>query len=150
MLKSHFKTVSRHKSRRLGKKVLYIEPQNIYVGFVTTAQKKNWAKGSIPACITLEIMSKRQEMLEKLRLCCKDVLTCAETLVTVTVIFTGFQKNIFNCLPTFIEALTPHRRNTHWVEVMKPFLAQYVTHHCYVNKYNIILITLYREVCIRP
>lgn len=35
--------------------------------------RNNRAKASIPACNTLEIMSQGQEMLDKLRLCCKDV-----------------------------------------------------------------------------
>lgn len=58
--------------------------------------RKNRAKGSIPAFITLEIMSERQELLEKLLLCCKDVLTCVEIyLATVTVILTFHYKS--NC-----------------------------------------------------
>lgn len=56
-------------------------------------RSQNRAKGSIPACITLQIMSERQEMLEKLLLCCKDVPTCGETyLVTLTVLLTRFHQ----------------------------------------------------------
>lgn len=41
-------------------------------------------------------MSERQELLEKMLLCCKDVLTCVEIhLATVTVILTFHHKS--NC-----------------------------------------------------